>query len=231
MIEKAESDKCPSLLQIANLLTLPFDDVLYIKRKEMQGIVNYKVSSMLFEDYQKACFSSGNHVDFKGFVSQFPLLFSKYSQAILMLQLGAKREVAAILSGLSFNNVKALRKKLNLTTRAEHEDFDSDIPSVVFSYIESNQRSLSGIFSDNGTTKEFNEVLILLAENLKEMGIVPPFEHLIKALVYHLKHGSLVSFKGECFYSTLLAHKLEALYTSKGKLLEPEKTKEEVGYY
>lgn len=224
MIEKADINNKTDILKISNLHSVDFHQVLYIKKQHTLGNLNYKLSSMLFADYEKTLVTSGEVFCFHEFIGDYKLFLSRYIKAIELIKLGAYRETINILTGVSVEKIKLLRKKLDLPTVAGLKNQTQEDAHDLFEYIEMNCIKYIGKFDEGGTKEELVDVLIEISLDLYENGLMPPFSHLWKTLLYHFNNGSMLNLRTNTkYYSSVLIERVNAEYESRGKDLEQKR--------
>lgn len=224
MIERADINNTTDILKISNLHSVDFHDVLYIKKQESLGNLNHKLSSMLFSDYEKTLETSGEIICFQDFISDYKLFLCRYIKAIELIKLGAYRETINILTGVSIEKIKLLRKKLDLATVAGLKNQNQEDAHNLFEYIEMNSIKYIGQFNEDGTKEELVNVLIEISLDFHADGIMPPFSHLWKTLLYHFNNGSMVNSRTNSkYYCSVLIERINAEYESRGKDLEQKR--------
>lgn len=208
MIEKSTKENLKDLEAISTLLTLSYDDVVYVKNAHDKGVINHKLSSVFFSDYGSLCKTDGESIEFSEFISLLPGMINKHLFSIEMIFNGASKETVGKLGLLKDKRISELRSCFAITSRNNYSHTEEQKYQIL-DHIEQKCRAYMGVYDKNDDYKAFSKVMMLIAKNLKGTGIDYPYDGITSALLAGLRS---TSFSDNYPYAYTLAQYISKLY-------------------
>lgn len=217
MIENSKDCNVAELRVIANFFSVKLSDIQMIKNLELNGFINYELTQMTLADFKGFIQKRKSNISLVEYISKIPVLMDTYLPSLKMIQLGAKRDFVSIISGLSLAKIKRLRKAMGIEGYVKPLSSTEDDGESIFNYIENNHMMYDFCFESND---DFISTLIMIAEDLKEIGYSSPLDTLISTLHYQHLYGETINPRNKKeFLINKLTRKMISIYELKGKCI------------
>ena len=225
MIEKIEKGNFSKIQEVATIFSVGFDRVAYIHKQYINGLINHKISSLIYDDYKSILKKTGQSMSIEGFISDYHLYLNRYLPVIQGAILGANREILNILSGIGFEKIKSIRKKMDIKITVNPSRQTANDAHEIFLFIEENSLEYSAYINETSSKEDLLKVLIRISQDLQSQGILySPFSQLWKTLLYHYDNGSMINLSTKKkFFSSLLIERIEIEFEQRGKVIEQKR--------